>query len=153
MTAAARAVLLALKHAETDPVSALAGALELLREVLAAEDGERVLSALVHYTFRTGAEPARIFELARKIDARVATMAMTAADKLIQEGLERGRQEGRQEGGLEAQRTILLRQLAHRFGVLDQSVVTRVTAASADDLGRWAERLLDVSTLEAVFDA
>ena len=108
--------------------------------------GERVLTTLMSYTLGTGSEPAATFDLARKVHPRVVSMAMTAADKLI----EQGRLEGRREGGLEGQRAMLVRQLEHRFGPLAGDALARVQAAGPDDLGRWAERLLDVATIDDV---
>ena len=106
--------------------------------------GERVLTTLMSYTLGTGSEPAATFDLARKVHPRVVSMAMTAADKLI----EQGRVEGRREG----QRATLARQLTHRFGPLAADALARIQAASEDDLGRWAERLLDAPTLDDVIE-
>jgi len=60
-----------------------------------------------------------------------------------------GRQEGRQEGEAE----MLLRLLQLRFGPLPVAVTARVTAADAETLLRWSERVLSAPTLDAVFAA
>ena len=51
----------------------------------------------------------------------------------------------------EGQERILLSQLRHRFGELPETVIARVEAGSAADLERWALRILDARTLDAVF--
>ncbi len=48
-------------------------------------------------------------------------------------------------------RDLVARQLTRRFGPLHPAVAERLAAAGADDLDRWAERLLDAPTLDAVF--
>lgn len=61
--------------------------------------------------------------------------------------LNEGRLEGRQEGKLD----ILLRLLARRFGPLDAATEQRLQKASADDLERWTDNILDARTLDEVF--
>lgn len=41
--------------------------------------------------------------------------------------------------------------LRHRFGALPEAVMKPVEAGSAADVERWALRVLDASTLDAVF--
>ena len=55
------------------------------------------------------------------------------------------------EGIRKAREQLLLSQLRHRFGKLPEAVVNRVEAGSAADVERWALRVLDASTLDAVF--
>ncbi len=63
-------------------------------------------------------------------------------------GLEKGRLQGRQEGEMH----LLLRQLRKRFGELPHAVRLHVEQAEPDKLERWGERLLEVESLEALFD-
>jgi predicted transposase YdaD len=65
--------------------------------------------------------------------------------------IEKGRQEGRKEGRQEGEVGIVLRQLEHKFGPLDEGTVERVRAARASQRRAWAKRLLSASTLEEVF--
>jgi len=58
-----------------------------------------------------------------------------------------GRQEGRQEEGV----SFLQRLLVKKFGPLPSEYQERLTQASLEDLEMWGDRLLDVSSLEAVF--
>ena len=68
------------------------------------------------------------------------------------EGEARGRAEGRAEGLLQGGVKLLERLLIAKFGELPSDVKSRLEAASADDIERWAERVLDADRVEAVFD-
>ena len=74
---------------------------------------------------------------------------MTTGQQLIEKGVRKGRQEGRQEG----RREVLERLLARKFGPLSADAGTRLSAAAADELDRWLDRLLGATTLEEVFEA
>ena len=54
-------------------------------------------------------------------------------------------------GKAEALAAVVTRQLTRRFGPLPATVRERLASASPADLDLWAERLLDASSLEAVF--
>jgi hypothetical protein len=69
---------------------------------------------------------------------------VTSAERF---GLERGRKEGRKEGRLE----MLTQLLSKRFGPLPDAIKQRLAAASAAQLARWVDRVLDAPTLESVF--
>ncbi len=71
-------------------------------------------------------------------------MATSAAERWKRESFEKGHEQG--------QRAILVRLLTHRFGPLPASVTAGIEAAGADALARWADRVLDATTLDAVFD-
>jgi hypothetical protein len=58
--------------------------------------------------------------------------------------LEQGRAEGRAE--------LLLRQLQIKFGPLAEPIERRVRNALADELDRWAERVLTAKAINDVFD-
>lgn len=80
---------------------------------------------------------------------------ITMVDRLLEEDewlLElpyqrRIRAEGRREGEAE----VLLRLLRLRFGALPEDVTAHITSADAETLLRWSERILNASTLDAVF--
>ncbi|MEZ2744906.1 DUF4351 domain-containing protein [Halopseudomonas bauzanensis] len=77
------------------------------------------------------------------------------AERLLNEGMQKGRQEGRlegrQEGRQEGKQDILLRLLTRRFGPLDAMTEHRLQSASAVDLERWTDNILDARTLDEVF--
>ncbi|HEY0134983.1 MAG TPA: DUF4351 domain-containing protein, partial [Nannocystis sp.] len=71
----------------------------------------------------------------------------TIAQMLEARGMERGLQQGRQEG----RRELVQQQLQRRFGELPAAVIQRLAAAEADELERWADRLLFAGNLDEVF--
>lgn len=73
--------------------------------------------------------------------------AMTIAEELMQKGHAEGRKVGRAEG----QVALLVKLLTHKFGDLPAEYRARLDAATTDLLEHYAERLLVVSTLAAVF--
>ena len=75
--------------------------------------------------------------LAEEGHEEVATMEMTWADRLRQEGFEAGK------------RDLLLEQLERRFRPLPQTTVQRVSSlTSSDELSRLAARVLDAPSLD-----
>lgn len=68
----------------------------------------------------------------------------------LQKGKREGRQEGKREGRQEGEATLLLRQMALRFGPLDEALRERVRTADADTLLLWGERILTAATAEDV---
>jgi hypothetical protein len=70
----------------------------------------------------------------------------------IEKGLQQGRQEGRQEGIQQGETSLLRRLLVRRFGALPSWTEQRLEQASLEELERWADRVLDASTLAEVFD-
>jgi predicted transposase YdaD len=67
------------------------------------------------------------------------------------EGKQEGKQEGRQEGRLEEASRIVRRLLMLRFGALPDWADDRLRQANTTDLELWADRILDVPAIEAVF--
>lgn len=58
------------------------------------------------------------------------------------------RREAIQEGLQEGERKLLLRQLRRRFGAaVDREIERRVTAAPAEQIELWADRVLSTATL------
>ena len=72
---------------------------------------------------------------------------LSLGEKLVQQGIEKGIERGVEKG----QREMLIRQLGQRFGTLPAAVTARVNAAGPAELVRWAERILDATTLDEVF--
>ena len=69
-----------------------------------------------------------------------------------QEGIQKGRQEGIQKGRQEGEQILLQRMLTRRFGELPDWAQKRLLQASPEQLEQWADRLLDVPTLDGVFN-
>jgi hypothetical protein len=68
------------------------------------------------------------------------------------EGVREGLQEGLREGLKKGEAALLTRQLQKRFGDLPDSVRTRLHGARLDEIENWGERLLEVSSLEELFN-
>lgn len=64
---------------------------------------------------------------------------------------QRLRLEGRMQGKAEGRAEVLLRLLARRFGALPDEYTRRVQTATMPELDRWTDRILDATTLAAVF--
>ena len=79
------------------------------------------------------------------------TMLSERFDEWEAQFLSRGRQEGIREGHQAGEATLLTRQLQKLFGDLPESVRARIRAAPSEELERWGERLLDVSSLDELF--
>lgn len=60
-------------------------------------------------------------------------------------------EQGKIEGKLEGEAAILERQLVKRFGPLGDETSARLKSATAEQLERWAERILDAPNLDEVF--
>lgn len=73
---------------------------------------------------------------------------MHYGERREQQGLAKGLEQGLERG----RRQMLLDMLALKFGPLEQPVIDRVNEAADDELLRWAERMLTVTQLEAVFE-
>lgn len=81
--------------------------------------------------------------------------AMTMAEELIQQGRAESRAEGlaegRAEGRAEALRHLLLKQLARKFGGVPPEYGAAIETGTTEQLERYAERIIVVDTLPAVF--
>jgi len=88
----------------------------------------------------------RLSETFARILSRPESTIMSTLERTFQKGLARGRDEGRVEGRAE----VILRLLQRRFGPLDESTVRRVQGATAAELDRIADRLLEHTTLAEV---
>jgi len=80
------------------------------------------------------------------------TMLSERFDEWEAQFLSEGRRQGMREGRKDGVASLLTRQLQKRFGELPESVRARVREAGAEELERWGERLLEVSSLSDVFD-
>jgi hypothetical protein len=93
-----------------------------------------------------GVELPQLYDL-NEVHTMLAERVKEWTEQWKAEGLEMGRKAGRQEG----EATMLLRQLTHRFGSIDQSTRARVLAADAEQLLVWGEHVLSAETLADVF--
>ena len=66
----------------------------------------------------------------------------TMAETWLEEGLTRGRAEGKAE--------LLLQLMERRFGEVSETVRSRVSGASTDELEAWGDALLEAASLDEV---
>ncbi|MEO6595986.1 MAG: hypothetical protein ABIP94_14640 [Planctomycetota bacterium] len=122
---------------------------------MSARADKKLVGRLVSYVTAVSKDD---FHNLRSAYARISKpseeLFMTAAEKLIQQGLRQGRQEGRQkgrrEGRQEGRASVLVTLLQQRFGTLPATVTARVHAGTASDLDVWTRRVLTAATLEEV---
>jgi predicted transposase/invertase (TIGR01784 family) len=147
-----RLVLSALQQARsgTEVRRLLFGWVDLIHALLREPHGHNALGLIVQYLLevRGAGELGVIDTTLREITADNGEEVMqTIAQMLEARGMERGLQQGVQQGVQQ----VVLRQLQRRFGELPAAVTQRVAAAGADELERWADRLLFAGNLDEVF--
>ena len=69
----------------------------------------------------------------------------------LEQGLEKGLEQGLEKGKATGERAVLLLQLSHRFGPLDEATRHKLESASTEELELWANNVLDAQCLEDVF--
>ena len=108
-------------------------------------------SALAELTAFSG-----ILKLDEVLSQQLKEFPMLAIDlkenAVVRPLIEEGRQEGRQEGREAGRQELLLALLAEKFGALPQSTLDQVHRASAEQLDRWARRILRSTSLEDTLD-
>ena len=109
-------------------------------------DGRDLFDALVDYVYATSGLSAPVVQ--RQLSQRFPDPAMK--NKFVSTA-QQLRNEGRAEGKAEGKVATLLRQIARRFGAPGPDVVARLHGATADDLDRWADRILDATSLADLF--
>ncbi len=70
-----------------------------------------------------------------------------------EEGWREGWREGEAEGFRKGAATLLLRQLAQKYGPVSSDLEARVKSADAERLLDWGERFVDASSLDEIFDS
>ena len=66
-------------------------------------------------------------------------------------GKTEGYDEGKTEGLVEGEARVVLRLLERKFGPLDETALSRIRSATADQLLEWADRVLRADKLDEVF--
>ncbi|MFH0726560.1 MAG: hypothetical protein V2B19_09480 [Pseudomonadota bacterium] len=77
-------------------------------------------------------------------------LAQWIRDKGFQEGKLEGKLKGKLEGELKGARILLERVLTRRFGPLPDWGRDQLAGATLDQLNRWADRVVDADSIQAV---
>lgn len=122
---------------------------EELRAALSGFEGERIRLLLEYIYFANSYIDVETMrrQLIAVAGKEAEDTMMSLGEKLVQQGIEKGIERGVEKG----QREMLVRLLGQRFGILPAAVTARVNAAGSAELARWAERILDATTLDEVF--
>tara|TARA_R110002096_G_scaffold44524_10_gene119951 strand:- start:60157 stop:61209 length:1053 start_codon:yes stop_codon:yes gene_type:complete len=161
LTARAMLVLAALKHGPSPRMHPdfWVAWQEPVRALLAQEGGPDELLTVLWYILQVNAQidQEQLGDVMLKhFGPKAEEVAVTAGQRLIQQGRQEGRQEGRQqgrqEGRQEGQTQMLLKLLRLRFGELSPEITARVKASDEQALERLSERVLSAPTLSSVFD-
>jgi hypothetical protein len=80
-------------------------------------------------------------------------MMQRAEKRAEAKAIERVTEEVTRQATAKAQRDLLLRMLARRFGSLPADVIERVQQAGTPELEHWADRILDATSLDDMFVA
>jgi hypothetical protein len=119
---------------------------EQAHSLVEARGGRDWFDTLVDYVFATSGLPTPVVQrlLTRRFpDPAMKNKFVSTAQQL--------RNEGKAEGKAEGQVSTLLRLVARRFGAPDSDVVERVRNGTPEELDRWLDRILDATSVAALF--
>ncbi|ASF46722.1 DUF4351 domain-containing protein [Methylovulum psychrotolerans] len=69
----------------------------------------------------------------------------------LKQGIEKGIEQGIEQGIQQGESRLLKRQLIRRFRTLPDELQARIETASPEQLGQWADNILEATTLDDVF--
>jgi len=87
-----------------------------------------------------------------RLEAEKGMPYVTSVERIAKKiGREEGRQEGRQEGRREGIVSLLLTQLAQRFGQVPDWASQKLKSAPPESLESWGRRVFEARSLEEIF--
>ena len=113
-------------------------------KVMTGEEQESALAELTAFSLILKVDEL----LAQKLKETPMLTIDLRESAVIRPLIEEGRQEGRQEG----REDLLIDLLTEKFGPLPASSIERLRDASAEQVNRWARRVLRANTLEETFE-
>lgn len=121
-----------------------------------SSEGHGSLVAIYTYLYRTiDVSDETIHHLAQALGNAAEEAEMTAAQRLIEQGIAKGiakgMAKGMAEGRAQGAAAVLERQIARRFGSIDEVTRARLAQASSEQLEVWSDRILFASGLEELF--
>jgi len=145
------------RQTKNDPRARYRAKLDLVRLLYRQGwDRQRVLDlfAILDWMMRLpDALEQRLWQAIETIEGETKMPYVTSVERLaIQRGRRQGREQGLEQGRLEGKIEGLERLLVKRFGPLDEATRGRLDAATPEQLDRWTDRILDASTVDAVFE-
>lgn len=128
----------------------------ILAELKAAEEqeGHDFVQTLLHYLYKKAEiQDEKKFRalIITHLSEETGRKIMSLAQQHTEQGRQEGRQEGIQQGIQRGERTILLRQLQRRFGILSGHYQKLLDQADDEQLLDWSDRVLEAKTLEDIF--
>ena len=153
------------RQTKSDPQARYRAKLDLVRSLYRRGwDRQRILDlfAVLDWMMRLpDALEQQLWQAIETIEGETKMPYVTSVERLaiqrgmqqgLEQGLEQGLKRGRVEGKLEGKIEGLERLLVKRFGPLDEVTRKRLDTATLEQLDHWTDRILDVSTLDAVFE-
>lgn len=145
-----RAILTTLKHIFDRHAGSLWPRLIAIFKNAPERVGVSTLATLLRYI--VGVREVTVAELGQLIDAtypqaKEETMT-TLTQSWKQQGIQQGIQQGRQQARVETLQAVLLRQLQHRFGALDEAIRTRLLKLPVEALDALSEAWLDFVAID-----
>ena len=81
----------------------------------------------------------------------ISSVERIGIEKGLRQGIEQGIERGIERGLQQGEAAVLERLIVRRFGPLSDATRIRLHDATLDQLGQWAENILDATSLEDVF--
>jgi Putative transposase, YhgA-like/Domain of unknown function (DUF4351) len=125
--------------------------IELLQRLACESDATEYKATLLHYLINTGdtAEPAVFVQAIEEgLSASKGEGVMTIASRLIDIGVQQGVKQERRRGEFH----FLLSLLERKFGPISVVYRERIKQASSEQLLCWGAKLLEVNSLEDLFE-
>jgi hypothetical protein len=121
-----------------------------IRVLYAAEHDRIWLARLMEYTWKVNRHTNQedLMALVADVVGQDIEQTMETLEQLLRPEVF---EQGVEKGAMKRERELLLRLLVRRFGVLPESVTTRVAGANNEDMERWFDRAVDAASLDDVF--
>ena len=144
-TIAAQQFVAPVGHDDDAAVAAIVEWADVAQRVITAPTGQHARDALTSYILKVTKLGARRLRLV--FDQHIGAPAM----KKFESTYDRITRESEAKGELTGAAKMLLRQLHRRFGTVPKATAARIARATAVELDRWADRVLDAKSLAEVF--
>lgn len=140
-------------HDDDAVVRAIVEWADVARRILIASGGQEIVDALFSYVLKvTKLDRQRLrIVIEQQCGAPAMKKFKSTYEQILEEGVAKGTAIGEARGDTAGRAQLLLHLLHKRFGPLPPDCRQRVLGASRDDLDRWADAVLDATSLVGVF--